>query len=159
MREKGASKKCPKKKNIPKQNNRHTHTHTHTHKDIVVVVTQIQEEEEEEQQNMLSFMHPYVAVIVDFINAVDAFMDRNGAEFNAYVLSIMMIVVGYAKSHSESEESERVEPKSSGKVGVIRGGELVAAVENANGNRVRDSLLRVGTTGVHENERGESGKS
>ena len=46
---------------------------------------------------MLTFMHPYVAVIVDFINAVDAFMDRNGAEFNAYVLSIMMIVVGYAK--------------------------------------------------------------
>ena len=61
------------------------------------------------------------------------------------------------RNYSESEESERVEPKSSGKVGVIRGGELVAAVENANGNRVRDSLLRVGTTGVHENERGESG--
>ena len=38
------------KKNIPKQNNRHTHTHTKTHKDIVVVVTEIQEEEEEEQQ-------------------------------------------------------------------------------------------------------------
>ena len=47
---KGGIKKMSKeKKNIPKQNNRHTHTHTKTHKDIVVVVTEIQEEEEEEE--------------------------------------------------------------------------------------------------------------
>ena len=50
MREKGALKKMSKeKKNIPKQNNRHTHTHTKTHKDIVVVVTEIQEEEQQQQ--------------------------------------------------------------------------------------------------------------
>ena len=46
----GIKKNVQRKKNIPKQNNRHTHTHTKTHKDIVVVVvTEIQEEEEEEE--------------------------------------------------------------------------------------------------------------
>ena len=53
MREREGHKKNVqrKKKNIPKQNNRHTHTHTKTHKDIVVVVvTEIQEEEEEEEE-------------------------------------------------------------------------------------------------------------
>ena len=48
----GIKKMSKEKKNIPKQNNRHTHTHTKTHKDIVVVVvTEIQEEEEEQQQH------------------------------------------------------------------------------------------------------------
>ena len=70
-------------KDIHFQHTLHTHTHTHT--------------QNRRKIKMLTFMHPYVAVIVDFINAVDAFMDRNGAEFNSYVLSIMMIVVGYAK--------------------------------------------------------------
>ena len=37
-------KMSKEKKNIPKQNNRHTHTHTH--KDIVVVVTEIQEQQQ-----------------------------------------------------------------------------------------------------------------
>jgi len=45
MREKGVKKMYKEKKNIPKQNNRHTHTHTH--KDIVVVVTEIQQEQEQ----------------------------------------------------------------------------------------------------------------
>ena len=45
----GIKKMSKEKKNIPKQNNRHTHTHTKTHKDIVVVVTEIQEEEEQQQ--------------------------------------------------------------------------------------------------------------
>ena len=46
----GIKKMSKEKKNIPKQNNRHTHTHTKTHKDIVVVVTEIQEQQQQQQQ-------------------------------------------------------------------------------------------------------------
>ena len=48
----GIKKMSKEKKNIPKQNNRHTHTHTKTHKDIVVVVTEIQEEEQQQHADV-----------------------------------------------------------------------------------------------------------
>ena len=50
-REKGVTKMSKEKKNIPKQNNRHTHTHTHKDIVVVVVVTEIQEQEQQEQQH------------------------------------------------------------------------------------------------------------
>ena len=70
--------------------NKTTVTHTHTQRHTKTSSSSSQRYKN--NTKMLSFLHPYVAVIVDFIDAVDAFMDRNGAEFNAYVLSIMLIL-------------------------------------------------------------------
>ena len=77
------------------------------------------------KKKMLSFLHPYVAVIVDFIDAVDAFMDRNGAEFNAYVLSIMLIVVGYAKFIQKAKKAKGLNQKVQGKLELFAGVNLL----------------------------------
>ena len=100
-----------------------------------------------------------MAVIIDFIESIDDFMEKNGGEFNSYVLSIMLIVDWIREIHPESEESERVEPKNAREVGIIRRGELIVAVENANRNRMRDRILRLGTTDFHEDERGKGGSA
>ena len=120
MREKGVKKMSKEKKNIPKQNNRHTHTHTKTSSS-----SSQRYKKKKKNNNMLTFMHPYVAVIVDFINAVDAFMDRNGAEFNAYVLSIMMIVVGYAKFIQKAKKAKGLNQKVQGKLELFAGVNLL----------------------------------
>ena len=57
---------------------------------------------------MLSFLHPYVAVIIDFIESIDDFMEKNGGEFNSYVLSIMLIVIGYAKFIQKAKKAKVV---------------------------------------------------
>ena len=120
MREKGVKKMSKEKKNIPKQNNRHTHTHTKTSSS-----SSQRYKKKKNNNNMLTFMHPYVAVIVDFIDAVDAFMDRNGAEFNAYVLSIMMIVVGYAKFIQKAKKAKGLNQKVQGKLELFAGVNLL----------------------------------
>ena len=97
----------------------HTHTHTKTSS------SSSQRYKKKNNNNMLTFMHPYVAVIVDFINAVDAFMDRNGAEFNAYVLSIMMIVVGYAKFIQKAKKAKGLNQKVQGKLELFAGVNLL----------------------------------
>ena len=126
MREKGVKKMSKEKKNIPKQNNRHTHTQRHTKTSSSSSQRyKKKKKKNNNNNNMLTFMHPYVAVIVDFINAVDAFMDRNGAEFNAYVLSIMMIVVGYAKFIQKAKKAKGLNQKVQGKLELFAGVNLL----------------------------------
>ena len=108
---------------------------------------------------MLSFLHPYVAVIIDFIKSIDDFMEKNGGEFNSYVLSIMLIVIGYAKFIQKAKKAKGLNQKNAREVGIIRRGELIVAVENANRNRMRDCILRLGTTDFHEDERGKGGSA
>lgn len=74
---------------------------------------------------MLTFLHPYVAVIVDFITSIDDFMERNGAEFNSYVISIMLIVIGYAKFIQKAKKAKGLNQKMQGKLELFAGVNLL----------------------------------
>jgi len=74
---------------------------------------------------MLTFLHPYVAVIVDFIISIDDFMERNGAEFNSYVISIMLIVIGYAKFIQKAKKAKGLNQKMQGKLELFAGVNLL----------------------------------
>ena len=71
---------------------------------------------------MLDFLHPYVSFIVDFLHAVDGFMEQNGAEFNGYVLIVMCGVIGYAKFVQKAQKAKGLGQKLQGKL------ELFAAI-------------------------------
>ena len=74
---------------------------------------------------MLTFLHPYVAVIIDFIVSIDDFMERNGAEFNSYVISIMLIVIGYAKFIQKAKKAKGLNQKMQGKLELFAGVNLL----------------------------------
>ena len=74
---------------------------------------------------MLSFLHPYVAVIIDFIESIDDFMEKNGGEFNSYVLSIMLIVIGYAKFIQKAKKAKGLNQKTQGKLELFAGVNLL----------------------------------
>jgi len=76
-------------------------------------------------KKMLSFLHPYVAVIIDFIESIDDFMEKNGGEFNAYVLSIMLIVIGYAKFIQKAKKAKGLNQKTQGKLELFAGVNLL----------------------------------
>ena len=120
------SKEKKKKYSKTRQPSHTTHTQRHTKTSSSSSSSLSQRyKKKKKNNNMLTFMHPYVAVIVDFINAVDAFMDRNGAEFNAYVLSIMMIVVGYAKFIQKAKKAKGLNQKVQGKLELFAGVNLL----------------------------------
>ena len=130
MREREGHKKNvqrkKKKYSKTKQPSHTTHTQRHTKTSSSSSSQRYKKKKKKKKKkNMLTFMHPYVAVIVDFINAVDAFMDRNGAEFNAYVLSIMMIVVGYAKFIQKAKKAKGLNQKVQGKLELFAGVNLL----------------------------------
>ena len=75
---------------------------------------------------MLSFLHPYVAVIIDFIESIDDFMEKNGGEFNSYVLSIMLIVIGYAKFIQKAKKAKGLNQKTQGKLELFAGVNLLS---------------------------------
>ena len=115
-------------KKIRKKKYSKTTTVTHTHTKTSSSSSHRYNNKNNNKKNnkkMLSFLHPYVAVIVDFIDAVDAFMDRNGAEFNAYVLSIMLIVVGYAKFIQKAKKAKGLNQKVQGKLELFAGVNLL----------------------------------
>ena len=70
------------------QNKTTTHTHTQRHTKTSSSSSQRYKKKKKKNNNNNIDVYAPVRRVVDFINAVDAFMDRNGAEFNAYVLSI-----------------------------------------------------------------------
>lgn len=88
----------------------YTHTHRTQSKDEI---------------KMLSFLHPYVAVIIDFIESIDDFMEKNGGEFNSYVLSIMLIVIGYAKFIQKAKKAKGLNQKTQGKLELFAGVNLL----------------------------------
>ena len=79
----------------------------------------------EDEIKMLSFLHPYVAVIIDFIESIDDFMEKNGGEFNSYVLSIMLIVIGYAKFIQKAKKAKGLNQKTQGKLELFAGVNLL----------------------------------
>ena len=82
-------------------------------------------EHREDEIKMLSFLHPYVAVIIDFIESIDDFMEKNGGEFNSYVLSIMLIVIGYAKFIQKAKKAKGLNQKTQGKLELFAGVNLL----------------------------------
>jgi len=66
-----------------------------------------------------------VAVIIDFIESIDDFMEKNGGEFNAYVLSIMLIVIGYAKFIQKAKKAKGLNQKTQGKLELFAGVNLL----------------------------------
>lgn len=87
--------------------------------------THTQRTQIKDEIKMLSFLHPYVAVIIDFIESIDDFMEKNGGEFNSYVLSIMLIVIGYAKFIQKAKKAKGLNQKTQGKLELFAGVNLL----------------------------------
>jgi hypothetical protein len=70
---------------------------------------------------MLDFLHPYVQAIINMIDTSDEFLSRNGSEFNSYVLSIILLVIGFAKFKQKAKKTQGLKQKLHGKLEIFAG--------------------------------------